>query len=189
MQFLKHPKSLVSKKGEINARLIISLLLIVIIIDILTTHFASPNLEKENNFVVSLLGGDWLHIFFKDVLVFFFTSTIFYYTRFENNKLNISIKVKRVLGIIASIFIIVSIVSRFFSSVQNFLYGAYYNFNGKNIFSRVGYEWSIINRELTQFLGISLSHPTLIIKDLTIIVIAIFIAYRYTITFKKEMEI
>ncbi len=189
MQFLKHPKSLVSKKGEINARLIISLLLIVIIIDILTTHFASPNLEKENNFVVRVLAGDWFYILFKDAIVFLCTSTFFYFTRTGKNKLKISVKTKYVLGRIAYLVMIVSIVSRLFSSVQNFLYGAYYNFNGKNIFSRVGYEWSIINRELTQFLGISLSHPTLIIKDLTIIVIAIFIAYRYTITFKKEMEI
>lgn len=163
------------------------MLFIVILFDIITTYFASPNLEKENNFVVSLLGGDWLHIFFKDVLVFFFTSTIFYYTRFENNKLNISIKVKRVLGIIASIFIIVSIVSRFFSSVQNFLYGAYYNFNGDNIFSIVGYNWSIINRELTNFFGISFSHPTLIIKDLTIIAVFMIISYRYYFSYVNNI--
>lgn len=182
-----------SKNNEINHRITISLLFIVILFDILTTFFASPNLEKENNFVVSVMGGDWLYIFLKDAIVFFCTSTFYYFTRSKKNKLKISSKVKYVLGRIASLVMIVSIVSRILSSVQNFLYGAYYNFNGDNFFSRVGYEWSIFNRELTQYLGVSLSHSTLMVKDLIIIVIILFIVYRYytqfMIIFKKEMEI
>lgn len=78
-------------------------------------------------------------------------------------------------------YVLISTVTiiRFIIALQNMLYGFYYQFDRDHLLSNLGYNWSILNRDISEIIGFHFSQPTSFFKDILLMALVVFLVQRF----------
>lgn len=93
---------------------------LIVLLDMLSTYFASPNLKGEQNFIVKIYNAGWFGL-----LVFQFFRVLFYIWIYKKSDIKITSFTTKLLYFVGNFFIHTAIIIGVYVLLTNFVIGFY----------------------------------------------------------------